>query len=188
MRGVRVWVRAYAVGLDAVADEGRHSHAAVLDLSVPEPADGLLQVVLGLVEDAQRICGAHTTRLESRASYDACTLRVCKLQQATALRTPVADDRVQLYGQVLQTGLISNVHLDDRASSGRRPHSWRIRNGGSGEHHQRELAGQIMKGKRRRNMYMWCPRGHGHRVGVLKRNSTLPRCWLASRFATGSIH
>ena len=53
-----------AVRLHAVADERRHGHATVLDLGVPEPTDGLLEVasILGLVEDAERVCGARTTR------------------------------------------------------------------------------------------------------------------------------
>ena len=86
-----------AIGLHAVADERRHGHATMLDLCVPEPADGLLEVVLRLVEDAKRICGAYTARLNTRASYGIYKLGVCKLQQATAgtaLRTPVADHGV----------------------------------------------------------------------------------------------
>lgn len=81
------------VGLHAVADERRHGHATMLDLSVAEPADGLLEVVLRLIEDAERICGAHTTRLQYT-----CKLRRMRdaAVQATEgyLRTPVSDHGV----------------------------------------------------------------------------------------------
>merc|ERR1719258_937248 len=45
-----------AVGVDAVADEAGHRDAAVLDLGVAEPADGLGRRVLG--HDAERVVEA----------------------------------------------------------------------------------------------------------------------------------
>ena len=41
--------------MHAIADERSHGHPAMLDLSMAEPADGLLKVVLRLVEDAERV-------------------------------------------------------------------------------------------------------------------------------------
>ena len=97
-----------AVGLEAVADEGSHGDAAMLDLSVAEPPDRLRGDIFA--DDAKRICAEERSRQWEDALGNACREEVMAGGEA---RTPEANDGVELLGESNHTGLVRDLGASD---------------------------------------------------------------------------